>query len=158
MNKLANLALGGIVAASLATNGCYGIIYVHEHVRPRVVHHEHPRNDAPMFVICYEWPSHDYYCHHQSCLDRYLIEFRHRNDQHRSWGQYFTPQPERPPFPSQPMFNQPERQAFPHQPKAKRQRMKLEIEKKKPKEYRTAFPQLGKPKRHFQEVDANIGP
>ncbi len=131
MNKLVSLALGGIVATSLSMSGC--VVYVQEHVRPRVIHHEHPRNDYPLLVICYEWPKRDRYCYHQNCYDRYIIKLRQNYTQHREWSRSFQ--------------YQPEKQAFPHEPKVERRGSKKPevIEKEKTKSPRRAFPKEENP-------------
>src|SRR3989344_1192458 len=130
MGKLTNLLLGGIVAASLATSGCYEFVYIREQPRHRVIYHEHPRNDAPLLIICYEWPSHDRYCRHEHCYDQYLVKLRNINNQRRERERQFQ--------------YQPEKQAFPHEPKVERRgTLKLEIKKgetQKQKQSRRAFP------------------
>ena len=123
MNKLANLALGGILTASLAMSGC--MIYVTEQVRPRAIHHEYSRHRTPRIIICYEWPGRDHYCNHGSCYDRYIVELRHKYDQSNV----------------RPFEYSPQRQAFPHESKVERRGSKTEaIVKEKSKESKRAFP------------------
>ena len=141
MNKLANLALGGILTASLAMSGC--MIYVTEQVRPRAIHHEYSRHRTPRIIICYEWPGRDHYCNHGSCYDRYIVELRHKYDQSNV----------------RPFEYSLQRQAFPHEAKVERRgsvRTKEKVEEKI-KESRRAFPKPETPKKHFSKTDSNSG-
>ena len=126
MSKLANLALGGILAASLAMGGGAGYVTGHHHTRPRprIIYHE-PTCEAPILIVCSDWPSRDHYCHHTHCYDRYIVELRHKYDQSNV----------------RPFEYSPQRQAFPHESKVERRGSKTEaIVKEKSKESKRAFP------------------